>query len=212
MPLSEALDKLTELQSKLEQLLSNPAQQLAYPVSSTNEIARGQKKVDFPPPEKTEVDVPKKETKKDLKPKLRTAPTDEKKKFDAKSDINAIWKELLNRIENDQRSILRAHLNSATPVNFDGDKFTIEFQTHAQCNMLDEDDQSVIAKHLAGMTDNQVKVEFTVSQTALNTQTEINNNKPQEMTWLRLKTEAQDDEEVQLAMKFFNGEIIDVKP
>jgi hypothetical protein len=32
------------------------------------------------------------------------------------------------------------------------------------------------------------------------------------MTWLRLKTEAQDDEEVQLAMKFFNGEIIDVKP
>jgi hypothetical protein len=78
--------------------------------------------------------------------------------------------------------------------------------------MLDEDEQSVIAKHLADMTDNQVKVEFTVSQTTLNTQTEINNNKPQEMTWLRLKTEAQDDEEVQLAMKFFNGEIIDVKP
>jgi len=215
IPLSEALEKLTELQSKLEQLLSNPNQQLTYPVSSISEEAnevKEQNNIDLPPSKTTKSDSPNNEVKNNLEPTFRTAPMDEKKKFDAKSDINAIWQELLNRIESDQKSILHAHLNSATPVNFDGDKFTIEFQTHAHHNMLDEDEQSLIIKYLADMTSKRVSVDFTVSENSSNTLAEINNSKPQEMTWLRLKTEAESDAEVQLAMKFFHGEIIDVKP
>jgi len=94
-------------------------------------------------------------------------------------------------------------------VNFDGNKFTIEFGTSAHRDMFDEDDKSLIAKYLSDMTGKRIKVEVTVSNT--NTLSKLNNHKPQEMTWLKLKAEAEQDEEVQLAMKFFGGEIIDIK-
>jgi len=95
-------------------------------------------------------------------------------------------------------------------VNFDGNKFTIEVETSAHRNMFDEDDKSLIANYLSDMTGRRLKIEVTVSNT--NTLAKLNNHKPQEMTWLRLRSEAEQDEEVQLAMKFFGGEIIDVKP
>ena len=97
-------------------------------------------------------------------------------------------------------------------MNFDGDKFTIEFETSAHRNMFDDAYESLIAEYLSDMTGKRVRVEITASQTDSNTLSELNNNKPQEMTWLRLKTEAEEDTEVQLAMEFFDGEIIDVKP
>lgn len=216
IPLSEALDKLTELQSKIEQLLSNQNQPLVYPpfnkekTPSTPSEENKQEKNDLLP-KPVEGNSPSNEVKKNLEPKFRTAPTDNIKKFDANSDINAIWEELLRRIENDKKSILHAHLNSTNPVNFDGNKFTIEFGTSAHRDMFDEDDESLIAKYLSDMTGKRISVEVTVSQTDSNTLLKLSDNKPQEMTWLRLKSEAEQDEEVQLAMKFFNGEIIDVK-
>jgi hypothetical protein len=249
VPLSEALDKLTELQSKIEQLLSNqnkpfvdspfikgareqegkvvggqghlailPSCHLAssdFQTPSTPSEENKQERSDLLP-KPAESDSPNNEVKKNLEPKLKatkvylTAPTDNIKNFDANSDINAIWEELLRRIENDKKSVLHAHLNSAIPVNFDGNKFTIEFGTSAHRDMFDEDDKSLIAKYLSDMTGKRIRVEVTVSNT--NTLSKLNNNKPQEMTWLRLKAEAEQDEEVQLAMKFFGGEIIDVKP
>jgi DNA polymerase-3 subunit gamma/tau len=238
VPLSEALDKLTELQSKIEQLLSNQNQSLVdstfnkenppcpplrkggqrgdFQMPSTPSEANKQTNSDLLP-KSVESDSPGNEVKKDLEPKLkatkvyRTAPTDNIKKFDANSAINAIWEALLERIENDKKSILRAHLNSVNPVNFDGNEFTIEFETSAHRNMFDEDDKSLIANYLSDMTGKRIRVEVTVSKTESNTLAKLTNHKPQEMTWLKLKSEAEQDEEVQLAMKFFNGEIIDVK-
>jgi hypothetical protein len=78
--------------------------------------------------------------------------------------------------------------------------------------MFDDAYESLIAEYLSDMIGKRIRVEITASQTGSNALSELNNNKPQEMTWLRLKTEAEQDTEVQLAMEFFDGEIIDVKP
>jgi len=219
IPLSEALAKLTELQGKLEQLLSNQNQPYSPFIKGGREDfqtpsmpSEVQKTTQSDLLQKTsENDLPGSEVKRNLEPKFRIAPADKKKKIDEKSDINAIWGELLKRIENEKRSILHAQLNFANPVNFDGDKFTIEFETSAHRNMFDDAYESLIAEYLSDMTGKRVRVEITASQTDSNTLSELNNNKPQEMTWLRLKTEAEQDTEVQLAMEFFDGEIIDVK-
>jgi len=221
IPLSEALDKLTELQGKLEQLLSDQNQPPVYSpfikgdrgdfqTSSTLSEVKKQTKNDLPQKPSTD-DLPSNEIKKPFEPKFRTASVDKIKKLDAQSDLNGIWKELLRRVENDRKSILRAHLNSAIPVNFDGNKFIIEFETSAHRDMFDEDDKSLIAKYLSDMADKRVNVEVTVSPKDSNTLSKLNDNKPQEMTWLKLKTEVEQDEEVQLAMEFFDGEIIDIK-
>ena len=232
IPLSEALDKLTELQGKLEQLLSNQNQPLVhsplnkenlpggergdFQTSSNPSEAAKQMKSDLPP-KPSESNLLSNEVKRNLEPKLkstkvyRTAPTNNIKKFDPTSDVRVIWEELLRKIENDKKSILHANLNSAFPVNFDGNKFTIEFETSAHRDMFDKDDESLIAKYLSDMTGKRVGLEVTVSPTDSNILSKSSDNKPQEMTWLRLKSEAEQDEEVQLAIKFWGGEIIDVK-
>ena len=78
--------------------------------------------------------------------------------------------------------------------------------------MVDESDQTVIAEYLSEILNTRVRVEMTVSKETQDKEKKLTPEKPQEITWLKLKTDAEQDSEVQLAIDFFGGEVIDVKP
>ncbi len=243
VPLTEMLDKLTDMQSRMEELLARQKQPITYQPSPGQQEQNKQTNVGKniqtagdllqqhakPAPErKFRSALAEGLTKHDtavetLKPKvedipkedstqfIQESPSDEAQ-FDAQTNIDEIWLALLNKLEENKKSLLRSHLDAIIPVHFDDGAFTIEFITSAHRNMVDESDQTVIAEYLSEILNTRVRVEMTVSKETPDKEKKLTPEKPQEITWLKLKTDAEQDSEVQLAIDFFGGEVIDVKP
>jgi len=221
IPLNELVGKLTNLQAKVEQLLTKQEQLVVVQ----------------PPPVKTELDTEPAEDETPLQniqeggnsleeaqivgyeqentvrseasivgrsdiPQELEAP--------AQLDTNVIWNRLLEQIKI-EKTYLLPPLQRASPLPLDGgNKFTIVFESTGLRNIV-VDHLGLLSKKLFDITKKNFEIELTVSETYSEAH-QPDEEKPKEVTQMTIIRDAGMDEQVQLVLDVFGGgRVLEVK-
>ncbi len=230
IPVHDVLQKLTELEGRLENSCSEKSENLPLPATigrHTSEV-RETSPQQMPSPDAPIPSVVASEKSSELSlpddeiviyeempettPRPELAEPPEASSHPRLTDVDPnnpqqIWQALLNELETRQQTVITFYLRTAQPGALRNGVLEIRFDRLAVRNMMSEADQAVVEEYLSTITQKPMKVELKV----VSSETEEPNSRTKNTThWARI-SEAERDDTVRMVMEAFDGQVIDVQ-
>ena len=154
-------------------------------------------------------------------PHIKSAPADLQHLMSDSNELARIWEELLANLQGQGKMLLHQYLQNATPQPINQRETTpsskgLELKiacSPAYTDLIDDNEKNLLKEMLASLLGTPVQINFVVSSANPHANATLPpSRRSQEITPMMLQHQAQQDPEIEPALKLFDAKILKIEP